>query len=327
MTQLPWSPSVWITQVQKGLASLRELDDKCPTRLVYGADYLGRLTFGFITKSIPDMPKLSDAVSVERGVRHDSSWILLLRLDDRHFQDVFVRLCDDIYQAVRQIPNETAGMQRAYTVLEKWRQLFNVKDSRRLSTERCRGLFAELSFGFDVLAPHVGTSLVVEGWQGPFGSDQDYEIDGWHFEVKSKHPTTRSLQIASEYQLFGNEIVLVTVDVDDSRVARAESVSLAGYVAALRKRIDEEMADIDLFDSCLAELGFDINDEYYESVYFTTGDIGYYSVKDEFPKIVPTDLALGVSSTSYRLEIESISSFLIDEESALTPIQTLRTGE
>lgn len=327
MKPLPWSPTVWISQVQKGLVTLRELDDKCPTRLVYGGDYMGRLTFGFITKFMPDMPVLSEAVSVERAIRHDSSWILLLRLEDSHFQDVFVSLCDDIYRTVRESPDESAGMLSASAVLQKWRQLFEVKGLRRLSIERCRGLFAELSFGFEVLAPRIGTSLVVEGWQGPFGSDQDYDLGSQHFEVKSKHASTRSVQIASEYQLHGNNIVLVTIDVENSEVASPAGISLAAYVADLRNRISMEGADLELFDSGLAELGFDIEDKYYESLYLTIGDITYYSVTDAFPKIIPSTLPLGVSSTSYKLEIERISAFQTDPDSALTPSLAHRTGE
>ena len=218
-------------------------------------------------------------------------------------------------------------MLSASAVLQKWRQLFEVKGLRRLSIERCRGLFAELWFGFDVLAPLIGTSVVVEGWQGPFASDQDYDLGNQHFEVKSKHASTRSLQIASEYQLHGNNIVLVTIDVHNSEVALPGSISLTSYVADLRNRISTEGADLELFDSCLAELGFDIDDEYYQSLYLSTGDIIYYSVTDAFPKIIPSMLPLGISSTSYKLEIEKISPFRMELGSAVSPSQAHRTDE
>lgn len=319
----PWSAARWGVQVERGLSGLRELDATCPTRLVYGGDPLGRLTFGFITAFRPELPQLSEAVSVERAMRaHDSSWILILRLENADFSDVFASLCEDIYHEVRRVDDEVAGLDAAYGVLDKWRKLFDVKTSRRLSLERCRGLFAELIFGVEVLAPHYGLNSVIEGWQGPFGSDQDYELGSRIYEVKSKHASTHSLQIASEYQLNGTGIVLVTVDVEDSKIARSDLVSLRTFVRQIRDRASANADAINLFDSCLAELGFDLEDDYYDSIFFKASDIGYYSVEEGFPRLLPSTLPIGVSSASYRLEIDKISDFLIDQESALDVNET-----
>ncbi|MCC3282072.1 PD-(D/E)XK motif protein [Arthrobacter caoxuetaonis] len=321
----PWSAARWVTQVERGLSGLRELDASCPTRLVYGGDPLGRLTFGFITTFKPDLPQLSEAVSVERAKRtHDSSWILILRLENAEFSDVFTSLCEDIYHEARRVDDEISGLDAAYGVLDKWRKLFDVKTARRLSVERCRGLFAELAFGFDILAPRYGFDAVIEGWQGPFGADQDYEIGSRIFEVKSKHPSTHSLQIASEYQLNGTGIVLVTVDVEDSKIERSDLVSLTAFVAQIRDGASTNADSINLFDSCLAELGFDLEDDYYDSIYFKASGIGYHSVEEGFPRLLPSTLPVGVSSVSYRVEIDKISDFLIDQRSALAVSETDR---
>lgn len=318
-----WTPERWQDEVRGGLVSLRELDPALATRLVYGADEVGRLSFGLITHQPPGLPQLSDAVTIVRAQReHDGTWILLLTLEDSTFGDVFVQLCGHVHAKVAEAGTEGTGIATAMECFAEWRQLFQASKRRLLSMEECRGLFAELDFGFNVLGPRVGPSTVVEGWQGPYGSDQDFQFLDVHYEVKSRHATTHALRIASEYQLDGDNIVLVSVDVADSTRALPEFISLADLAIQARDSVALDGGDLEAFDTALDELRFDPSEEFYRQAYFSSRGFDYYFVNDRFPRITPRNLPTGVSGVKYRLELTALDEFLIDVDGALSPMKS-----
>jgi len=318
-----WTPERWQEEVRQGLVSLRELDPALATRMVYGADEVGRLSFGLITHQPPGLPQLSDAVAIVRAEReHDGTWILLLTLDDARFSEVFMRLCSHVHSKVSQSETEAAGLATAMECFAEWRQLFQASKKRVLSLEECRGLFAELDFGFNVLSQRVGPSVVVEGWQGPYGSDQDFQFLDVHYEVKSRHATTHALRIASEYQLDGDNIILVCVEVADSAKALPGFISLTDLVAQSKGLVALDGGDVEVFDSALDELGFDPSEEVYRQTYFSSRGLDYYAVDDQFPRITPRTVAPGVSGVKYRLDLTALDEFAIDGETALSPMKS-----
>lgn len=319
MTVEPWTPERWKAEVRGGLVTLRELDPMLATRMVYGADEVGRLSFGLITRQPPGLPQLSDAVTIVRAEReHDGTWILLLTLEDAKFSDVFMQLCGHVHDKVSESRTESAGISTTMECFAEWRQLFQGSKKRVLSLEECRGLFAELDFGFNVLGKRVGSSPVVEGWQGPYGSDQDFQFVDVHYEVKSRHASTHALRIASEYQLDGDNIVLVCVEVADSAKSLLGFTSLTDMVSLARDSVALDDGDLEAFDSALHELGFEPSEESYGRTYFTSRSFDYYIVSDEFPRIRPRDLAAGVAGVKYRLELTALDQFAIDADTALS---------
>lgn len=319
MTASTWTSERWNEEVSAGLVTLRELDPLLATRMVYGADEIGRLSFGLITRQRPGLPQLSDAVSIVRVEReHDGTWMLLLTLEDAKFSEVFMQLCGHVHEKVSEAVTESTGLSTAMECFAEWRQLFQASKKRVLSMEECRGLFAELDFGFDVLGQNVGSSAVVEGWQGPYGSDQDFQFVDVHYEVKSRHASTHALRIASEYQLDGDNIVLVTVEVADSAKALPGFTSLADKIALARDSVALDDGDLEAFDSALDELGFDPSDEVYGRMYFSSRSYDYYSVADDFPRLTPRNLATGVAGVKYRLELTALDPFEIAADMALS---------
>ncbi|MGM0930072.1 MAG: PD-(D/E)XK motif protein [Actinomycetota bacterium] len=323
MTIGKWTLGRWQDEIREGLSTLRELDPTLATRMVYGADEVGRLSFGLITRQPPGLPQLSDAVTIVRAEReHDGTWILLLTLEDAKFSEVFMQLCGHVYAKVSECVSEGAGISAAMECFVEWRQLFQASKKRLLSIEQCRGMFAELDFGFNVLGQKIGPSSVVEGWQGPYGSDQDFQFLDVHYEVKSRHATTHALKIASEYQLDGDNIVLVTVEVADSAKQLPGFMSLSSLVGFARNAVALDGGDLEAFDSALYELGYDPSEEFYDQTYFSSRAFDYYSVSDGFPRITTRDMATGVSNVTYRLGLTALNDYAIDAEAALSRMQS-----
>ncbi|GAB4098278.1 PD-(D/E)XK motif protein [Sinomonas halotolerans] len=314
-----WTVEAWLDSVRNGLVGLRELDPETATRLVYGCDHYGRLQFGMISPYPVGRPDLSRVVTVENGRRSDGSWMLLLTLDDAQFTDVFGRLCGHVYETVARATSARKGTDAALACLATWRELFRSSNQNRLGLEGCRGLYAELVFGFRVLAPAVGLSTALDAWEGPFGADQDFQIGNDRFEVKSVHPTARSVTIANEYQLAEGG-ALVCAAVSDAKVAEPGFESLGAVVEAIRSEILSSSSDIQSFDDALSELRYDVSDDYYRSVYLRLDSLSYFDIRPGFPRILPGDLPKGVGRVKYNIEWDAIEPFRVDETQAVPKI-------
>ncbi len=321
MSAVPWSTDRWVSEVDGGLVGLRELDPDIPTRLVYGGDLRGRLSFGLIAGRIPDLPAMSSAVEVSRVRReHDQSWLLLFTLADWTFSHVFVQLCGQIYARVRPEPTEDAGLARALASIEEWRLLLK-NDLQKLSIERIRGLYAELSFAFDQLGPRVGVRSLIDAWHGPYGADQDFEFPQGRYEVKSKRTTARAVDISSEYQLTGADIVLVLVEVLDSSVPFDGAMSLSSKVRAIRSILETaDPGSLESLDQALEELGLEPNDPNYEDVYLHCRSFSFFAVSESFPRITSDTTPPGVTSVRYKLGLDELAPYQIDEEAAFMPL-------
>ncbi|MDR6622477.1 PD-(D/E)XK motif protein [Sinomonas atrocyanea] len=317
-----WTVEAWLESVRSGLVGLRELDPETATRLVYGCDHYGRLQFGMISSYPVGRPDLSRVVTVENGPRSDGSWMLLLTLDDQQFAEVFARLCGHVYERVAGARTARAGTSAALECLATWRELFRSSNQNRLSLDACRGLYAELVFGFRVLAPVHGVAAVTDGWEGPFGADQDFLVAGRRYEVKSIHPTSRSVAIANEYQL-AMDGTLVCGAVLDTKVAEPGFESLAEAVEGIRSGLISSLSDMQSFDDALSELRYDATDDYYKSVFFRLDSWAYYDVRTGFPRIVPADLPSGVGRVKYNLDRDAIEPFRVDADQA---VQATTTG-
>jgi hypothetical protein len=321
MSAEQWSTDRWVLEVNAGLDGLRELDPNTPTRLVYGGDLRGRLSFGLIAKRAPDLPALSSAVEVVRVRReHDQSWLLLFTLVDRTFSHVFLELCGQIYEQVRSEPTEDAGLVRALASIEEWRSLLK-DDKPKLSIEEIRGLYAELAFAFDRLCPRVGARSVMGAWQGPYGADQDFEFPQGRYEVKSKRTTARAIQISSEYQLSGADIVLVVVEVLDSTVPFEGATSLSSKVREIRSIVEnDDPAGLEGLDQALEELGLELSDSAYEEVYLYCRSFDFFSVAESFPRITSETTPQGITNVRYKLNLDELAPYQIDERAALLPL-------
>lgn len=322
MSNVRWSAERWIKELGNGLTTLRELDPNTHARLVYGASASGNPSFGLIVHKIPMIPKISSAVSISRVRReHDGTWLLLMTLEDQNFSEVFIQLCSHIYIKVQSAQSEQDGLKEALQCINEWRQLFRENNYGQLNSDQCRGLFAELYIGFDELAPELGESVVAEAWQGPLGADQDFQFPFGKLEVKSCHPETRSLQISSEYQLSGDNIVLAVVTLAESISPLPGYETLTSMVDRVRALLSYDAEASDAFGDGLAELGFDSGDQYYDERFYFCSAIDHFAVGEEFPRVTEHDLMLGVEGVRYRIEISQLAGFEIENDRVFEQLQ------
>ena len=237
-----------------------------------------------------------------------------LVLTGQQHQDIFDLLIEDLVDAAEQPEDERAGVGRFLARLTDWQRLLMRLAPGVMSRESQQGLWGELWTLREVVGPALGFAPAVQAWRGPLGADQDVQLPGVALEVKTStaHAFER-LVIASERQLdVAPDIALAVIALSlDARPDHGETLS--DMVRQIRSAA-VDTGCLHVLEGRLALFGY--RDEEADSY----SDIGYavrsriqFRIQDEFPRIVPADLRLGVSEVRYSVAVAACTPFKINE--------------
>ena len=262
---------------------------------------------------VPDSRGLSVRVT-PRGVDSSGAEVELVLTDAEH-ADIFDMLVRDLVGVAEQHEDESVGLTRFLARLADWQDLLRRLAPKGLSRESQQGLWGELWVLREVVAPTKGLREAVSSWQGPLGGDQDFQLGSTCIEVKSSTANSLDrLAISSERQLeVPDDVVLLLVALSlDSRVNHGET--LPQVVRAVRSAASETGC-LHLFDDRLEHFGYAHDDAYlYADIGYTVRSFQAFRVEKGFPRIVSSDLQLGVSEVHYSLSIASCGPFRMKEQ-------------
>jgi hypothetical protein len=305
---LAWSAKEWDTRRSSSHVGAWEVDPNLPLRLFYGLETTGWLTFGYVATAKPGSPPLSSAVQVHRRQRDlDGKWTLSLTLTAPDSEAVFRQLAEHIYARVSATLSEEQGVHAFMESVSEWKKLF--APPNRMSLAELRGLFAELHVGFVTCSAIVSDTAAVSAWEGPFMADQDFQFPGFSVEVKSVRPTSRSVDIASEYQLDGEDIYIAIATVLDDRSSFAGSMTLPELVATIRYRLHGQPALAQSFEDALAQHEIDLSDAFYEDTHLSCTSVRFFEVSGEFPRITAKMVPQGATGVSYKIQLSEIGGY------------------
>ena len=238
--------------------------------------------------------------------------ILLFVLGDNDLLSAFGYFAEDI---INNLDKET-DIRSLPTVIEqtvrRWQGLFQKMKSDKISREKQRGLFGELS----ILRSLLGVNPSIEtlrSWSGPNGSNQDFQLRDVAIEVKTSMAVQPKIRVSNELQLDSsqlNKLFLALVHVDE--IHRG-----ADTLFALIEKIKHELTDIPgavhHFNSALGRIGLDYNDiESYTDVGYMVRSISFYEVKGDFPRLCRENiLDHAISRVSYEIAPNAIQAFRV----------------
>lgn len=305
---LAWSAREWDTRRSSNHVGAWEVDPNLPLRLFYGVEATGWLTFGYVATAKPGSPPLSSAVQVHRRQRDlDEKWTLSLTLTAPDSEAVFRQLAEHIYSRVSATSSEGHGVDAFMESVSEWKKLFATPN--RMSLAELRGLFAELHVGFVTCSAIVSDAAAVSAWEGPFMADQDFQFPGFSVEVKSVRPTSRAVDIASEYQLDGEAIYIGIATVLDDKTSFDGSTTLPELVATIRHRLHGQPALAESFEDALAQHEIDLSDAFYEDTHLSCIGVRFFEVSGEFPRITTAMVPQGATGVSYKIQLSEIGEY------------------
>ncbi|GAA2475635.1 PD-(D/E)XK motif protein [Winogradskya humida] len=229
--------------------------------------------------------------------------------------EVFNPLIADVADAAGAATDPAAALNAGIQRFERWRHLLQSIAETGLSAEARRGLFGELVVLRDHLLPQLPDTQAVLSWTGPHKANQDFQLPAIAIEVKTgSGMQPGSLVIANERQLDATgmgRLVLIYLAVDERRGGTGESLNT--MVDSLRSSLSP--GPCSAFDDLLVRVGILTADRaLYEEPRYTVRTTSFWHVTGDFPRIVETDLRLGVSQCRYRISTAGLDQYVMAAE-------------
>jgi hypothetical protein len=245
---------------------------------------------------------------------------LELQLDEAGADDVFTALVADVARSTAGADDDEAAVRIFIGRLGRWMRLLQ-RETQGLSGERQRGLYAELWFIRERLAPVAGLVEAVHAWQGPSGAPHDFQTASGSIEIKSTATNQpQVIRISSERQLDETgtpALRLLHVSLD---VHRDSGESLPEMVASLRAALAGGPV-VALFEDRLLDAGFaDVHATQYAHTGYTLREANFFELGEEFPRITEHSLPPGIGQVSYTLSVAACLPFRIDDQAAMASL-------
>ncbi len=248
---------------------------------------------------------------------------LELVLTDPRSADIFTALATDIAESVAAESDELSAVATLVGRLRRWQRFLEESGPEGLTSERQRGLYAELWLLRRHLLGAVGPAAAVQGWTGPTRASHDFQFGAGALEVKgSAGKQHQVLRIVSERQLDDTGVeglFLFHLSLDAHRDA---GESLPALVNDLRESLRTTPAAATFEDRLFGAGYLDAHQQLYENPGYTVRESNFFRVTDGFPRIVEADLLPGVGDVHYSVAVAECKHFLVDSETAITELRS-----
>lgn len=314
--QTPWDD---IKTPQSDL-TVRPIKGPRHLTLYWGKDVSGHCIFVLELEGDHAEIYRKNAVSVH-GIKTDLRHInttgnqgLVVTLEKHIDQDLFFSLCETLVSALTDIADPAVGLSVALSQIKRWKAFMAGRKAKVLTAEEVRGLFSELLFLRNMLSRGFSENDVLEFWQGPETSHQDFIYSNTAVEIKSLSGRERNtVRISSEDQLEGvNDNLFLRiyrlVDMPESDKSRS--------LNAMVREMEDQIQDADALEKLsekLAKAGY-VELREYDSPKFVVAEENTYRVTEEFPRLIRSEVPEGIVRVGYEIQLEEIRSFLCDAD-------------
>jgi hypothetical protein len=248
--------------------------------------------------------------------------IFLLKANEARHEELFAGVVADVLGRLSSASNEREGLQRLVNRLSHWQAFFRSGASLVLTAEQQRGLFGELWLFRQFLNSGAFTVHELRTWVGPLRANQDFQFPRCAVECKvTLGLQDQRLTVAHERQLdsTGTGRLFLVHQSLDMRVDSGET--LPAIVNSIRAKIAELNLDHEVFEGLLIEAGFlEQHAPEYQHTGYTHRETNYFDVRDQFPRIVESDLRHGVGNVHYSITVSQCRQYAVSEQEMLAVI-------
>jgi hypothetical protein len=237
---------------------------------------------------------------------------------DRVFSAVFVELAARLVEDARVAETAAAAIRTVFGSLHAWVRFFEARGREGLSRAAQLGLLGELLCLRD-LGRAVPLQVMLRAWVGPAGGTHDFEAPAGAVEVKlSTSSAPERFRITSERQLDDSVPLELFVCAIRAQETATGGLSLPVLVKELAEHATREGGEsVALLNDKLSDAGYSAADEPQYDVSVSVRNLDYVRVHGSFPRILPSELRLGVFSVSYEVPWNAIAPFRVDPRDVL----------
>ncbi|PKQ65913.1 hypothetical protein BZG02_02610 [Labilibaculum filiforme] len=314
--KLKWSNISAITN-KDGFKALR-ITAKCFPDLFIGIDKNGyRCLILFIPLNVD--VKLNGADKEKLLLEYiKSKNVILIRLNDPDFQDLFNDLVLSLFLKIKDIRDAKEYANQLIQGFYKWAEFFTDKYKHELSREEIKGLFGELFILNEYIAESTPSNIndILSSWKGPFDTTHDFIFDYKDIEVKTKDLTKPVIKISSEHQLEnefdkGLELLIVSVRMD-----LVEGRSIYDLLLLAVEIIRKNNGDLAILLNAIKQKGLTVNNSKDYNNYRFIVDVThlYDCMAVGFPKLSVSNIPDQIRNLNYLLRVNSLGEFMIEEK-------------
>lgn len=246
---------------------------------------------------------------------------LNIYLLDNQLKDVFSLFIEDIIEVISTSTTENEALVETSNVVLKWKKLFDKINFQGLTIEKQKGLIGELLLFNSLLDEDYSIDALLESWTGPDFNDKDFRFGSFGIEVKLTSSKVPKVKISSERQLDNENLTKLYLALYVVEEVKDKGFSLNSIIEQIRIKINNNQNALKFFNERLLLVGyFDEDYENYKRQY-AFRKRNFYEVSNDFPRLIASDLPIGLFNTKYNIELSAIEQFLVGNESILELIK------
>ena len=268
------------------------------------------IAFRVSTKLI-DISSLSDLKDIVSEIIPDETdkdrSLIIISLADNSLSSIFAVLCEDLFQAVSLIKQESDLIQTLQNRFIQWKELFVMAKGSGLTLEKQIGLFGEL---FLLKKLFLQTGLLAEIlsiWTGPETGIRDFEKNNCAVEVKTTHTHNhQKIRISSERQLDTTLLQYLFLFHLSIEKRNSDENTLNTIVEEVYSIIGQNKLLGNILKRKLMSAGyFDHHKPIYQNNSFLIREEDFFKIENGFPRIEEKDLMKGVGDVKYSIILTS----------------------
>ena len=244
--------------------------------------------------------------------------VLLIKLKDFNFIDLFNDLILSIHSKIKSIPNSESASEEFITTFHKWSDFFEDLYSNKLNENQIQGLFGELFVLGEYVKQTDSSNIdkILCSWKGLYDKATDFEFDIKNVEVKTKKEDKPFVKISSEFQLEqefdkGLELIVISVvfDLNDGK-------SIYDLIKVIIQQTRIKEGDLGIIYHALSQKGLTVDStkEYNNYRFIVKNEKIYDCTLNGFPKLSISNIPKEISSLKYNFRINTLSDFFLIEE-------------
>jgi hypothetical protein len=230
----------------------------------------------------------------------------------RAYGEIFTVFCADILEHWIPHAGVSESLQSLIHRLARWKRFFQRGNPLGLSREDHIGLYGELCFIEAGLKSGCSATLLLNAWQAPLGTSQDFLFGAVAAEIKTNTGIDMDLvRITNARQLdsTGLQTLFLARYAFDFR--NGSGRTLRQIISSLRAELSASSTDaLAILEDRLLDAGFveSVPNEF-DAWGFTFRQFDVFDVGDGFPRVLETDLPHGISEISYALNLGAAAAF------------------
>ena len=262
----------------------------------------------FIKEKFPNW----NGIDFERTKIDDSRLVIMLKLKNIDYRDIFCALANDLEKSLRSSNDFENAFLLFKNCIEKWKKFFDKFGLQILSREQQIGLIGELYFLLRYVLPNTDSMSALDFWRGHERKHQDFVFPNGNVEIKTSTQKQHSkFYVSSEKQLDNTGIPNLFLYFLVLNEPVQKGMTLPGIVSEIYIVLKKIINADSKFRDFLLEAGYvDEHQYHYELPVYSINKEYFLRIDKDFPRI--TDLPDGIGDIRYSIAISSCTPFIFD---------------